>query len=91
MVRLARRVPDPLVRRCRKRMVANVDSMGLVVRRVDPMFGREVVEGEQHVTILLETFTGHRVLRLIFFQKGIEGLRRSGPRFGHPDLGFRRS
>ena len=33
MARLVRRVPLPLVRRWRKRIVANVDSIGLVVRR----------------------------------------------------------
>jgi hypothetical protein len=40
MVKLARREPQPLVRRWRSRMVANVDSMGLVVLRcfeVDPI------------------------------------------------------
>ena len=33
MVRLAFLVPFPLVRRCLRRIVANVLSMGLVVRR----------------------------------------------------------
>ena len=33
IVRLALRVPLPLVRRWRKRIVAKVDSIGLVVRR----------------------------------------------------------
>ena len=33
IAKLARRVPFPFVLRCRSRIVANVDSMGLVVRK----------------------------------------------------------
>jgi hypothetical protein len=49
------------VLRCLRLMVANVLSMGFVVRKC-PMFGREVIEGEQRFTVFRETFAGIGVL-----------------------------
>jgi hypothetical protein len=51
-----------------------------------PVFSREVVEREQHIAILGQTFTGHGVLGLVFFQEGVERLRGVLARIGHPDL-----
>ena len=54
--------------------------------QVLPMFGREVVEGEQRVPVLLEAFGGLLVFDGIGLVEGVE--RRLGvlPRFGHPDV-----
>ena len=50
------------------------------------MFGREVIEGQEHITIFLETLTGRWILRLVPFQEGVEGPLSILARFGHPDL-----
>lgn len=54
--------------------------------QVAPMFGREGVKGQQHVSILGEAFASRGILCLIFFQEGVE--RRPGdlPGFRLPDL-----
>ena len=54
--------------------------------QVFPMFGREVVEGEQRVPVLFQAFGALLVFDGIGLDEGIE--RRLGvlPRFGHPDV-----
>src|SRR6266849_8940219 len=48
----AAREPGPLVTLVRCRTVAKVDSIGLVVRRWDPVLAWVVVEGEQLVQVV---------------------------------------
>ena len=58
MVSVAIREPDPLVRWVRNRTVAKVDSIGLVVRKMRPVLGWEVIKGKQDRLIFLQAFTG---------------------------------
>src|SRR6478609_5897119 len=52
IARPAAREPGPLVTLLRCLTVAKVDSIGLVVRRLDPMLGRVVVELEQDIQVV---------------------------------------
>ena len=54
--------------------------------QVNPVFGREVIERQQHVAIFLQTLHGLGVLGAISFQEGVEGLISSGAGRHHPDL-----
>jgi len=55
------REPAPLVTRCRSRTVANGDSITFEVRRCFHVFGGEVEEREQHVSVLLQGRDGLRL------------------------------
>jgi hypothetical protein len=48
----AAREPGPLVTLVRCRTVAKVDSIGFVVRKLDPMLGRKVIERQQLLDII---------------------------------------
>ena len=39
-----------------------------------PVFGREVVERQQHIAVFLQAVAGRRILRVVFFEKVIERL-----------------
>ena len=49
-----------------------------------PVLGGEVIESEQRVAVLRETFAGCRVLGLVLFEELIEGLVRPRLRLGLP-------
>src|SRR5438445_12228589 len=53
---------------------------------MNPMLGREVVKGQQLLTVFAETFTSSLVLRLVFRQKRLKRLVRLLSGLGHPDL-----
>ena len=53
---------------------------------MDPVLGREVVKGQQHLAILDQTGNGGRVFGLKGFHKMVKGLVRLGLCLGHPDL-----
>ncbi len=50
------------------------------------MLGREIVEGQQGLPVLLQTSHRLRVLGLVRLDKMVEGLVGRGPVLGHPDL-----
>src|SRR6266498_2928870 len=84
----------PLERRVRWRTVANELSMTFVVRRLLPVLGREVVEGEQCVAILDQALDRLVVFDAPGLDEGGEGRQRDLLGLGHPDflqrpLGFR--
>src|ERR1700704_3110553 len=54
--------------------------------QVLPVLGGKVVEGEQHVAILGQTFDRLVVLRTVDFRESIEGDRGVVPGLGHPDV-----
>ena len=58
------------------------------IRRADvnPVLSREVVEGQQDVSILVQAPRGLGILGLIHFDKRIECGLGVGPRRRHPDL-----
>jgi hypothetical protein len=59
MVRAVRFDRQPFDRTVRWRTIANVLSMGFVVRKCFQCSAGEVVESQQHIAILAETF-GYR-------------------------------
>ena len=50
------------------------------------MLGREVVEGEQRVAVLVEAIGRLFVFRRVALDEGVECQFGDGFRFGHPDL-----
>ena len=46
----------------------------------------EVVEGQEHIAVFHETFTGSGILGLVFFQAGVAGLGSVRAGLGSPDL-----
>src|SRR5271167_4184111 len=67
------------------RTVAKMLSIGFDVRKCFQMFGREVVEGEQRVPVLLQAFDGLLIFDGIGLDEDVERRLRVLPRFGHPD------
>ncbi|MET4031066.1 hypothetical protein ABMB68_004575 [Bradyrhizobium sp. RT4a] len=53
---------EPFVRKVLYRPVANTCSMGLVVRKSSPMFGKKILEGQQCVAILDQAFDRPAIL-----------------------------
>jgi len=86
IVRQAVRDPLPLVRLCRSRTVANVHTDRVRRPQVDPVFGREVVEGQQRVAILRQALSRLGVLALVGGHEQVERLLGIGLRRSHPDL-----
>jgi hypothetical protein len=54
--------------------------------QVFPVFGREVVKGEQRVSILAQAVRRLRVFQRVAFHEGVERQFGGGLGFGHPDL-----
>ena len=50
------------------------------------MLGGKVIESQQHIAILVETFGCLFVFQLVALDKSIERNLGVGPRFGHPNL-----
>ena len=50
------------------------------------MLRREIVERQQHVTVLAQTLGGLGILGVVFFQEGVEGLCRVLSGGCHPDF-----
>ena len=54
--------------------------------RVTPVLRREVVERQQHVTVVRQVFARRGVFPAVFFEQGIERFVRVVPCLGLPDL-----
>jgi len=71
-------------------MASTLDNRGQFDRigcpDLDPVFGRKVVEGQEGVPILCQTFSRLRILGRIGGNKRIDGLVRGVFRLRHPDL-----
>ena len=68
----AARDPGPLVTLVRNRTVANVDSIGFVVRKWDPVLGRVPVELQEHVGVVDDLGDRLGVLRAVIYLEGLD-------------------
>ena len=73
----------PFVRTVRWRTVTKVCSIRFEVRWYFPVLGREIVEGEQRVTILAEAAGDFLLFHPATFNDGVESGHGLGPRLGH--------
>ena len=77
---------QPFERTVRCRTVANVLSMGFVVRRWLPMLGGEVIESQQRIAVLVQAFRRLLVFHLIVLDESIKRSLGVSLGLGRPNL-----